>query len=206
MFNSLASIHKAKAFSLAELLLVLLILGNVAAFTIPKILSATQASQRITVFKQTLATINQLIYNGYITGDIRTARRFSTYFNNNLNYVKQCQTPPNDCFAFSWAALNNTGEYDYVLSNGAVISGVDNSTNAVLVDGYDRMFVDWNGLAGPNTEGDDVLGIEVCVLTTGQCPFPLSPSEGYVRPGSLKPYRNQTSSNSRILYEQIYSQ
>jgi len=196
--------HKINAFSLAELLLVLLILAEVSVFTIPKIIAANQASQRMTVFKETLATVNQLIYNGYITGEIRSAGRFSTYFSNNLNYVQRCQTPPNDCFAFTWAAINSSGEYDYVLSNGAVISGVDNSTTAVLTDFYDRMFIDWNGLDGPNTEGDDVLGIQVCIATSGSCPYPGSPSEGYVKPGTLGPYRNNSSSDSRALYYDIY--
>ncbi len=192
------------AFSMAELLLALLTIAVIATFTIPKILAANAATQRIAVFKETLATVHELIYTGYMSGGIRSAGRFSTYFSNNLNYIQRCQTPPNNCFAFTWAAINNTGEYDYELPNGAVISGVDNGTNAVSVDGYDRMFIDWNGLDGPNTEGDDVLGIQVCILTTGSCAYPGSPSEGYVRPGNLGPYRNNSSSNSRALYYEIY--
>lgn len=50
------------AFSLAELLIVLAILGLISAFAVPKLLSAQKSSKKQVVFKETFATMSQLAH------------------------------------------------------------------------------------------------------------------------------------------------
>ena len=57
-----------QGFSLPELLLVLLILGNIAAFSIPKVLSAQTDAKKTAILKETYTTVNQIYYQGHLQG------------------------------------------------------------------------------------------------------------------------------------------
>ena len=86
---------KPFGFTLAELLIALLILGVVATFTIPKVLQSQANSQKKAVFRETLAVVAQLTEarakNG---GQFANATEMQNYFKDNLNYVKRCPANP----------------------------------------------------------------------------------------------------------------
>jgi type II secretory pathway pseudopilin PulG len=84
-------------FSLAELLMVLLILGELAAFSIPKVLNSQNQARKNAVFKENIAAIQQVVHLLVLKGDIAT-RSHTCGTNspaniqlivNQLNYVKK---------------------------------------------------------------------------------------------------------------------
>lgn len=119
-------------FTLAELLLALVILGVVAMFTIPKILSVQNDSQRKAVFKETYSTVITIVYQGLQQGELpRTSPNMYDYLSSKINAVKLCDThaynqgcwPQNsDC---PWAG-SETAEQGMVLASGATITGIRN--------------------------------------------------------------------------------
>lgn len=143
---------KHRGFTLAELLIALAILGEIATFTIPKILASSQQQQKKAVFKETIATFSELAYMAHLQGD-------RTYFINNLNAVKICDT--NATAQGCWAHTNNANadegtQRGYVLHNGATIAGFDHFTGA------NGIIMDWNGPQGPNIHGEDQIRLYIC--------------------------------------------
>jgi prepilin-type N-terminal cleavage/methylation domain-containing protein len=80
------SARASKGFTLAELLIALAILGVIATFTIPKILSSSQNGQNTSIAKEAASMVssafqNYTLDNGLASG--ATAGAFTTY----MNYV-----------------------------------------------------------------------------------------------------------------------
>jgi len=150
---------KTNGFTLSELLISLAILGVIAAFTIPKILSSQNDAQRKAVFKETYATITTIIYNGLQQGELpRTSPNMYDFVSQKINAVKLCDThsfnqgcwpQSSDC---TWAAAE-LAEPGMVLPSGAVIAGLRNGLD------YEGFLVDWNGPAEPNTCGNDQISL-----------------------------------------------
>lgn len=184
-------------FSLAELLLALLVLGQIAVFTIPKVLTAQQNSQRKAVFKETIATLNEVVYTGVVTGELNGANDHS-YIPSHVNAVIVCDsmnslaggcwTQPLDGYPNSYAQ-NETG---FLLHNGATFSGLDQADSS----DHEQAHIDWNGATGPNLDGDDQLTIDLC-YRTGVC--------GGTRDvaGTVSPWG--ADANSIALYEEIFT-
>ena len=152
-------LNKNTGFSLAELLLSVLILANIAVFTIPKIISAQNDAMRKAVFKETYSTVITIIYTGLQVGEVsRTSPNMYDYVSSKINAVRLCDThaynqgcwPQNsDC---PWAG-SETAEQAMVLPSGAVIAGIRNGVN------YESFLIDWNGPDGPNTCGNDQISL-----------------------------------------------
>lgn len=110
---------KAEGFTLAELLLALLILGAIATFTIPKVLNSTSSSQNGAISMEAMATMSEAfqlyamendITNGIGMHDINLATR--------LNFVEdRTTTVDNAVVDFNCG----TGYYCYALHNGGII-------------------------------------------------------------------------------------
>lgn len=143
---------RLKGFTLAELLISLLILGEIATFTIPKILSAQQNGSKKAIIKETVATLNNVLYLGVQLGEISDTNPDS-YILGKINAVKLClnnvvadacasQPLPHPAFSAYKGA---------VLHNGALITV---SNNGYMV-GYEEVLIDWNGASAPNTINDD---------------------------------------------------
>jgi type II secretory pathway pseudopilin PulG len=110
--------HPAFGFTMVELLMALLILAEIATFTIPKVLSATQTNTRYAEAQEVLGTITELTYNYALendgcfpgnltckfdqaTGAIQDGKaivstpgqtsfnQFNAYLDNHLNYVEK---------------------------------------------------------------------------------------------------------------------
>ncbi len=150
-------------FTLAELLISLLILAEIATFTIPKVLSSQQAGQKKAIFKETIATLFELTNKAKLdpASNVGNQSLQLQFYRNNLNYVKECATDPGaqGCLAVGAPASDGGNSSAFVLPNGAVISSVNGPP---LSEGRESISIDWNGPTGPNTFGDDTLFITVC--------------------------------------------
>lgn len=180
-----------KGFSLAELLLVLLILAQIAVFSIPKLLNAQNDSRSMAIAKETAATINALYINARIeTGNYNmTAAVFQTYLNSKMNYLKKSSRAPGTGMWYDDAY--------YVLPSGAYITYFNSFAGEVEMD------IDVNGPALPNaycpgtapssTSATDNAGITVGYRNTkctsgslgDQVVIEIQRSNGRMLPGSV---------------------
>jgi prepilin-type N-terminal cleavage/methylation domain-containing protein len=165
--------RRSCGFTLSELLIAVAILGFIATFTIPKVLSSTSNAKMHTAGKEAVATLHQVLHDGWQSGAIHpssTELDISNFLRSKINAkhfcdagdtVGICNKPnPNDTF------YNNTFVgYRFILQSGAMISLHGNET----VDGKAivHFIVDANGNEGPEidpmkvgasyTEGGDMV-------------------------------------------------
>lgn len=159
MIRNLRSPRK-DGFTLSELLIALAILGIIAIFTIPKILMTTQDSRKQAILKETLATIMQIQQDGMRAGQL-TPSNNDVYFKSKLNAIKICtQATTEGCWTS--AAFGNTNEDGAQLANGAQLAGFDNGTDYGSGRWANAITIDWNGSAGPNLIGDDIIKVWYC--------------------------------------------
>ena len=188
------------AFTLAELLISLAILGVIATFTIPKILGASQISQKNAIFKESIATIAGVVDMGLKSGELIPNTNGDTYFLTHLNALKICDT--NSSMQGCWNTTiqgtppNESNEPGVILHNGAVIVGFANTANP-----SQGILIDWNGLAGPNVSGDDQLLVGYCVQNT--CGGSWLGGTGPRVPGSVGVSRLGTATDL-ALFQSIY--
>src|SRR5579884_2608591 len=122
-----------KGFTLAELLISLLIIGEIATFTIPKIISAQQNNQKIAIFKETIGAIAAVVDEGFKTGQLDPTTNGDTYFLTNLNSVKVCNS--NSSTQGCWnTAIQGTPTAEYnepgvIMHNGAYVVGFVSTTS-----------------------------------------------------------------------------
>jgi prepilin-type N-terminal cleavage/methylation domain-containing protein len=145
---------KFYGFSLAELLIAVAILGEIATFTIPKLISAQQMGKRQMVLKQTVSMLSDLTYRGYLMKQMSGSYN-GTYYIDNVNALKVCSnnSSTEGCWSHTAPSTENV-EPGFVLHNGAVVAGFN---NVAEVWGYNGIIMDWNGATGPNLEGDDQI-------------------------------------------------
>ncbi|HEY9745108.1 MAG TPA: type II secretion system protein [Oculatellaceae cyanobacterium] len=184
---------KAAAFTLAELLIALSILGVIATFTVPKVLVSQQENKRKTVLLETISAINEVGYIGYLKGEIVSGRNGS-YMLEHLNAIKICDDALADgCFDQPATEADwERNEAGVILHNGATIAGFND--NAGVQNG---MLIDWNGKDPPNQAGEDQLFLEFCY--SDGC------ADGQ-RPGTLHASQDPSFSNSKALFEKIFTQ
>ena len=167
--------NRQLGFTLAELLVVLLIIGEISAFSIPKIIFAAQQQNKTAIFKETLGAISYVFYEGFLRGDIRAGTNGS-YILSHMNSVKLCNTNANTEGCWPQSGAENT-EPGMVLHNGATVGGlVDNGGT------YNGFIMDWNGPAGTNTQGDDQMYLYMCYGSTS-CVVAGST----IKPGTIGP-------------------
>lgn len=179
--------HKNKGFTLAELLLTLLILTIIATFTIPKIVTAQQSAKKTAVFKETVAAMSSALYNGYISGNMGlgqggcTPSQYSkSYVMNQLNALKVC---PNDssvegCWPMADLAAQASGS-GVILASGAMIAGLRNCSGTPDED----FIMDWDGTNGSNVEGIDQIVLTFCIANG--CSFSQRPGTVIAHPGRI---------------------
>ena len=178
--NSFISNSK-KGFTLAEVLITLVIVGVVAAMTIPTLINNTKKQEYVAGLKKANSVLSQALYkmtenNGYPVGDYSylNAGNFIDEFSKVVNVTKKCDTFA-ECFD-----KNNSGDtnnYKY-LHNGKAnaISGakslitsdwqmfsfaVPGNIYGLSQDDKDntigRIVVDINGGKNPNQYGFDLF-------------------------------------------------
>ena len=162
---------KKQAFTLAEVLITLGVIGIVAALTMPALIANYQKKQTITQLKKAYSILSQAISLASLDNDVfdykgntpeGAAEYLEEYFLPYLKTVKVC-SPIADC------GIDYT---EYKKLNGDALDSRDmkaGSTGAVLQDGailvithgadYYVLGVDINGKKGPNTLGKDFFRI-----------------------------------------------
>jgi len=191
--------HASRGFTLAELLIALMILGVIATFTIPKILTSQQDSKRLAIFKEVFAAADGVIYQNYMQGRIQLGGTTNaSYLLSGLNAVKVCSSNAQSEGCWTQALDGNlsseAGEPGLLLHNGATIIGLSDALMA-SPHGYAGLGIDWNGADGPNTEGQDQLRAHMCWETT--------PCWGGEVPGGTLGVRTSDTA-SRTLYTTIF--
>ncbi|OGI00338.1 MAG: hypothetical protein A2104_09740 [Candidatus Melainabacteria bacterium GWF2_32_7] len=155
-----------KGFSLAEIILVIIILGVVACESIPVILNGYTKQTWTVAYKDTFSFVSQatklLKLNngdtlaGLWSNDQGMYQAYLPYF----KVAKYCnnQNPYGSCFGSSYNCLDGTMPfadiatlYSIMLTNGVSL-GFDIDGNGV---GITAMYIDINGKKGPNVEGKD---------------------------------------------------
>ena len=147
--------QKTIGFTLAEVLITLLIIGVVAALVIPAIINDTQEAEFKTSFKKHYAEINaaytSLVQDngGSLKGVYANIFEFSNAFKEKISYIKFCPV------GTAANCIPNLDEYKYLdMTNGAHPSGcisglikypgsVNNWTSIILHDGTTITILGW---------------------------------------------------------------
>jgi prepilin-type N-terminal cleavage/methylation domain-containing protein len=179
--NFLNSIKKLHAFTLAEVLITLGVIGVVSALTLPSVITNYKKQQTVNQLKATYSIISQAVKasevdNGTIdTWDIPNTNRGNDSYNYGkefsekyllpyLKIARTCKYKTTECFPdveyyldgnrndYFSGASNNT--YNFVLSNGTVIGVWPRGS-------FVEVYIDLNGKRKPNKFGIDAFDIVI---------------------------------------------
>lgn len=170
---------KIKAFTLAEVLITLGIIGVVAAMTIPNLITAYKKHETVSKLEKAISTISNTIKlseadNGEMeTWDQSLSHEefINTYFRPYIKIVALCSPESNCGYEISnkiWKYLNgNAGGYNRPTNNGRVpflaIDGIVytfgyiNDEGTLIGDNDKIIIIDINGSQKPNQFGKDVF-------------------------------------------------
>ncbi|MBR1942209.1 type II secretion system protein [bacterium] len=163
--NKLNKLNKFIAFTLAETLIVMGIIGVVAALTLPNLNSSTGDKEKVTKVKKIYSNLNDAFgraiavygpYNEWCLGYYCMQRKFDR-ISEFLKTTKVCNV--SDSCSFSMAQSGKTGSYGSyfrtgtyspgaILADGTVIVFPDNDSIRIDIDGVNK---------GPNIAGKDVF-------------------------------------------------
>lgn len=181
-------------FTLAELLIIVAILGIIATFAVPKVLQSQQANKKKAVLQETLSALASITIQGWQKGELKSGRN-GLYILEHLNVAKLCETDADaqGCWTFDHAMPNmEQMEPGAIMHNGATLGGFNDQGGT-----YNWVFVDWNGPEPPNVEGEDQLKLLICYETNGNnCGW----SEN--RSGTIRPLMGF---ESEALYREVFS-
>lgn len=179
------------AFTLAEVLIVIGIIGIVAEMTIPSLVSNVQDNVYKSSFKKTYSTISQSILYiikdyGLLEGQFNDNDTFTNLFKNYFSVMKSCADGDSSCWtcngqrkddyflngksvkATTWWYLTRPTLVlkDGTMLNFAYISSTCTGDDNGLITGYQGtlcggIFVDVNGCKKPNKWGRDLFNIEI---------------------------------------------
>ena len=211
---------KKNAFTLAEVLLTLAIIGVVAALTIPAVVTKVTKDQYVVGLKKAYNTVKAVereaiqehgsmenwAWSAGGDGSDPTAD-FEKYFLPRFDVLKNCgATTEEGCFAeettylngSSMGGFNDTSYYKIVTSDG--MSWVYRKlgyTTPLYVRGW--FYVDVNGLKGPNRFGRDIFEFEVYPSNLG-----IKPHGSYYADGITSVSTNNVNSSCNISSEGYY--
>lgn len=189
-------ILKISAFTLAEVLITLLIIGVISSIIIPQVLNDTQNEEFYTLLKKNygmLASVSKrmMLDNGgnlaYLFDD---GNDMQNEFGNYMIFSKKCPKSVSGCFhsgLYTYKTLHgDDGWLDHVsagatsvLNSGEIVlfklDSIDCQTNYGIGTVYEHtcgwIHIDVNGFKGPNILGRDIFGFWVTL--TGIYPFGL---------------------------------
>ena len=172
---------KKRAFTLAEVLITLGIIGVVATVSMPTLIKNYQKHETVNRLKETYSILYQAVRmseteNGLLeTWEIPNANWdnntytygktfFEQYLKPYIKVVKECKYLSNECWADEYIKTNGVADdyysasknktYNMVLANGSVIGFWPRGTVC-------EIFIDLNGKKGPNKYGKDVFHIVI---------------------------------------------
>jgi Tfp pilus assembly protein FimT len=190
--------HKKTAFTLAETLIVVVLVGLFATLMVPVISSYNERSSYPALVKATMANL------GMVTTEAITQGRTNllTYAASRLDTLRIC-TSATTQGCWDTAEQGALGTYDsnqgVVLRNGVAIIGLDSD---ITTDNRVGLRIDINGEKAPNEDGVDQMVLDVCTsdAACALAPFPTHRSDGYPNtPGGLIP----VTGPSRGLYSSL---
>ena len=169
-----------KGFTLAEVLITLLIIGVIASIVIPGLIADTQNAELKTTWKKTFADLNQatkliMMDNG---GNLTGISNFTSSYKTILNSVKYCSSASaegcwnkaNESFYISGGVAGspeNSPDKSFaypglILNNGIFITSFTIDSTCQYNPPYKYcgwMAIDVNGLKRPNTVGKDIFAV-----------------------------------------------
>ena len=169
--------NKSKAFTLAEVLVTLAIIGVIAALTIPGLILNFQDQQFKVAWKQSYAILNAATVSalndyGSFNGLFATRGDMTNKLKQYFSYSKECDLPTaGNCWATivkrkngansTWGDTNGI-----VLNNGMFLrflhSAQDCSSVAYFTTGQCGAYeIDTNGFKAPNVHGKDIFFIHI---------------------------------------------
>ena len=141
----------AKAFSLAELMIALAVLGAISALTLPSVLSNAKNDMMKAKGKEVVTQLQSALQANWQSGEEAS---YLTYLEKHLNVAQVC--PGGETTA---PCQSSWGQYDIaynayrklILPNGVVVSLTGEGT----ISGYPlvQVLIDLNGMTGPNLTG-----------------------------------------------------
>lgn len=173
-------LEKTTGFTLAEVLISLMIIGVITAMTIPNLLNDTKDAQNKIAWKKAWSVINQInlklmVEDNEIEEDW-SSLTLKENFADNLNVIKECNsnaTIKGECFTSD--NIYHPLDSSYIVSiSDYCPAATHECTGLITSDGMHfvfrkdpasnpdfshAIFVDTNGFKGPNTCGKDILGI-----------------------------------------------
>ena len=177
------------AFTLAEVLITLVIIGVIAAMTIPTLINKTEKQEFVSRFKKNYAVFSQALNMAQAQNGLLTGWEWSTEqdgFDNIENYIlphlqvaENCKNTTNCSLDYNLKRKNNanwvnfknvTNHYKFVLNDGAAYlvfpkaACIENNTQCLDVH------LDINGPKGPNKWGSDIFHFEVYPYTNDILP------------------------------------
>jgi type II secretory pathway pseudopilin PulG len=168
-----------KAFTIAEVLITLLVVGVIVALLVPNLINDTQNAELKTAWKKAFGDFSQVaqefaIYNngnlfGVFNSTDDTVNEFSTYLITTKKCVAGTALGQNGCWSSKMYNFSGT-EFDYwdistwsrmVTNNGSLVAfgGItyDCTYNrAANQNACVTIAIDINGFKGPNTVGKDI--------------------------------------------------
>ena len=178
-FHKTLCLKEFRGFTLAEVLITLVIIGVIAAMTIPTLMNNTNKQEYVSRLKKAYSTLSQatnriITEEGNPRGDIggwatSTEAVFNMY-KKYLSNAKVCGIDTNGCFSGTYLRMDGTtatydnNKYTLVIADGTEISMWDanfslncslssSGTNHVC----QQIMVDINGEKGPNKLGQDAF-------------------------------------------------
>ncbi|MFM7389048.1 MAG: type II secretion system protein [Vampirovibrionales bacterium] len=163
-----------KAFTLTELMIALSVLGVIAIFVVPKVLTSFNRAGATTSLKEFLSTYTNIIYDGINRGELSEGmppQQISRFIISKLNAERICET--NGETEGCWSHVNNAAGCvgveghklaTAVMPSGLTIGGLTDNNNPS--DGYFYTQLDLNGPAEPNHVGDDQFSLLVRLIPT----------------------------------------
>ena len=150
---------KRKGFTLAELLVALAILGQIAVFTIPKVLNSQQNSQKKAIAKEAAAMLSGAFQQYQLNNTVTNATSMNN-LTQYMNYVSVDTGSAIDSFpGYGSATVPCSFNHCLRLHNGALL--LIDTTGMVI--GYIDAILDADGkTTGPNDS------IAIMVLSTGR--------------------------------------
>ena len=190
---------KLNAFTLAEVLITLGIIGVVAAMTMPTLMNSTNGAQYKTAYKKALSVLSQAVVLNVALDDYDMSQATETsaakatdgnsaslynLFNNRMNVVKTATT------GTGWTASNNskikfaqTSNYTLFFNDGIVFSFKNNDGNctdynpAAGVTSDEKCYgvIDVNGEKNPNKEVkcDSGTSADTCTVSNPTDIYPV---------------------------------
>ena len=168
-------------FTLAEVLITLVIVGVVAALTIPSVINKTKKQEYVSKLKKVYSTLssatNKILYeegnpNASIGGWATSSQKIFNQYKKYLNYTKECQANEDGCFGQIGWGFESGGDKDpswglpifpkLILLDGVQVIFIQRSANCSS-DFYGSsgicatIGVDVNGEKPPNIYGRDAF-------------------------------------------------